>query len=100
MSGNSLSVDPAKMPLRFEPYLARRAENFPRGDDTDWPASRSWPRFVVILPEEPARFKVGIVLIAVARAVPLNFAVRWDAGGNRENVFDASRMSLTIVEAD
>ena len=46
VSGNSLSVGPRKNAAAFRALLgtSRRA-NFARGDDTDWPASRSWPRF-------------------------------------------------------
>ena len=78
------------MPPRFEPYLARRgvqilpAATMPIGRHPDLGRV-----FVVIPPEEPARFKVGIVLIAVARAVPLN-CVPFDTGhgrGNRGNIF-------------
>lgn len=87
------------MPPRFEPYLARRgvqilpAATIPIGRHPDLGRV-----FVVIPPEEPARFKVGIVLIAVARAVPLNFVPFDTEGTGGETVEIFSRMSLTIVE--
>lgn len=94
VSGNSLNVDPAKMPLRFEPYLARRAENFPRGRRRYRLAS------IQILAEfrRNTTRRTGPVQgwYCANRGCTCGSAkFRHSMGhNNRENVFHASRVSL------